>query len=130
MEGIQPSADFGWQMADSSRVAPPPSSSADPIDQKKQQVAKDFESVLLTRLFAQVQQTMSSLDPEEEGTGQQVQGLFWLYLARDAADKGGFGLWKEIYQHLPGAPSAMDRMWEARQIAGVPNPADALDEEL
>jgi Rod binding domain-containing protein len=89
----------------------------DRTDEKKQQVAKDFESVLLNRLFDQVQQTISSLNPEEDGTSQQVQGLFWLYLARDAADKGGFGLWKDIYQHL-------------QQMDGVPNPADVLNEEL
>ncbi|MCX5645687.1 MAG: hypothetical protein NTZ17_13575 [Phycisphaerae bacterium] len=111
-------------MADLSRLANPQSAiiklqsnSVDRTDQKKQQVAKDFESILLTRLFAEVQTTIGSLDPEEEGTAQQVQGLFWLYLARDAADKGGLGLWKDIYQHL-------------QQMDGTPNPADVLDEEL
>jgi Rod binding domain-containing protein len=124
MDGISPISDGGWQIADLSPVANPPSAgihpssnAVDPADQKKQQVAKDFESILLTRLFAQVQQTMSGLNPEEDGTGQQVQGLFWFYLARDAADKGGFGLWKEIYQHL-------------QQMGQAPNPADALNEEL
>jgi Rod binding domain-containing protein len=124
MDGITAISDFGLQIADLSRAANPQSeiinpqsNSVDRTDQKKQQVAKDFESVLLTRLFEQVQKTIGSLDPEEEGTSQQVQGLFWLYLARDAADKGGLGLWKDIYQHL-------------QQMDGVPNPADVLNEEL
>jgi Rod binding domain-containing protein len=124
MDGITPIADFGLQVSDlscaanpQSALVSPQSDSVDRTDQKKQQVAKDFESVLLTRLFDQVQQTISSLDPEEDGTSQQVQGLFWFYLARDAADKGGFGLWKDIYQHL-------------QQRDGVPNPADVLNEEL
>ena len=26
--------------------------------------------------------------------------MFWLYLARDVADKGGVGLWKDIYQQI------------------------------
>jgi Rod binding domain-containing protein len=95
----------------------PQSHPVDHTDQKKQQIAKDFESVLLTRLFEQVQKTIGSLDTEEDGTAQQVQGLFWLYLARDAADQGGVGLWKDIYQQL-------------QQMDGVPNPADVLDEEL
>lgn len=124
MDGIGPILDCGLQIADLSRAAEqqshvidPPASPVDRADQKKQQIAKDFESVLLTRLFEQVQKTIGSLDTEEDGTAQQVQGLFWLYLARDAADKGGVGLWKDIYQHL-------------QQMDGVPNPAAVLDEEL
>lgn len=65
-----------------------------------EQVAKNFESVLLTRLFEQVQESIGTWDLEEDGTSQQVQGLFWFYLAQDVADKGGFGLWKEIDAHL------------------------------
>jgi Rod binding domain-containing protein len=124
MNGIGQISDFGFRIADSSRVAnppsaiiPAPSSPVDRSDQKTQQVAKDFESVLLSRLFEQVQQTMSSLDSEEDGTSQQVQGLFWLYLARDVADQGGVGLWKDIYQHL-------------QQMEGAANPTEALNEEL
>ena len=124
MDGIGPISDLGFQIADSARVAnlpsaltPPPSDVVDRSDEKKQQVAKDFESVLLTRLFNQVQQTIGHWDPDEDGTAQQVQGLFWLYLARDAADKGGLGLWKEIYQNL-------------QQMEGTPNPVEALDEEF
>jgi hypothetical protein len=64
-----------------------------------------------------VQQTMGKWDSEEDGTGQQVQGLFWLYLAQDVADKGGVGLWKDIYRQL-------------QQMDGLPNPVAALDEEL
>jgi len=111
-------------MADLQQGLNPPSESinpqlnpADRSDEKKQQVAKDFESVLLTRLFNQVQQTIGHWDPDEDGTAQQVQGLFWFYLARDAADKGGLGLWKEIYQNL-------------QQMEGTPNPVEALDEEF
>ena len=124
MDGITAISDFGLRIADcgadsnpQSALINPQSASVDRTDEKKQQVAKDFESILLTQLFSQVQQTMSSLDPEEDGTSQQVQGLFWFYLARDAADKGGFGLWKDIYQHL-------------QQMDGAPNPADVLNEEL
>ena len=37
---------------------------------------------------------------DEDGASQQIQGLFWLYLARDIADRGGLGLWKDIYRCL------------------------------
>ena len=70
-------------------------------DAKCKQLAKDFESVLLTKLFDQMQESIGGWNEEEQdGTSKQVQGLFWLHLAQDVADKGGFGLWREIYEHL------------------------------
>ncbi len=117
MDGIKSIADFGLRMADVGRAVHPSSGPVVRSDQKKQQVAHDFESVLLTRLFHQVQQSMGNWDREEDGTSPQVQGLFWFYLAREVADQGGVGLWKEVYQQL-------------RQLDGVPNPADVLNEEL
>jgi len=73
--------------------------------------------VLLTKLFDQVQESIGRWDLEEDGAAPQVQGLFWFYLAQDVADKGGLGLWKEIYQQLP-------------MMGGTPSPADVLNEEL
>ena len=77
------------------------SSSPEHVDEQKKQLARDFESVLLTKLFDQVQESIGGWSLEEEDTAsQQVQGLFWLHLAQDVADKGGLGLWKDIYQYL------------------------------
>jgi Rod binding domain-containing protein len=123
MDGINPIADRGWQMADCggvklpSAVRAPQAPGAESSEEQKKQVAKDFESVLLAKLFDQVQQSLGRWDLAEDGAAPQVQGLFWLYLAQDVAEKGGLGLWKEIYQHLP-------------MMAGSPNPADVLNEEL
>ena len=75
--------------------------SASQRDEQEKQIGKDFESVLLTKLFEQVQTSIedSGFDDEDSGS-QQVRGMFWLYLARDVADKGGVGLWKDIYQQI------------------------------
>ncbi len=87
-------------------------------DERKKQLARDFESVLLTQLFNQVQESIGDLGfDEEDGTSGQVRSLFWSFLARDVADKGGFGLWQDIYQHF-------------KQMEGVLDPGAALDEEL
>ena len=123
MDGINPIADCGLRIADYGGAKPPSATTGlqshdvDRSDEQKKQIAKDFESVLLTKLFDQVQESLGQWDPEEDGTSSQVQGLFWLYLARDVADKGGVGLWQDIYQHLP-------------MMDGAPNPADVLNEEL
>jgi len=87
-------------------------------DEQEKKIGKDFESVLLTKLFEQVQNSIedSGFD-DEDGGAQQVRGMFWLYLAQDVADKGGFGLWKDIYQHI-------------KQLEGIADPAGSIDEEL
>lgn len=69
-------------------------------EEKKKQIAKDFESILLSRLLDEMKNTIGDWGFDKEGVSKQVQGIFWLYLARDIADKGGFGLWKDIYQFL------------------------------
>lgn len=65
--------------------------------EKTEQLAKDFESVLLTRIVDAMKETIGKSGFEaEDAASDQVHGLFWLYLARDIADKGGFGLWKDL----------------------------------
>lgn len=63
---------------------------------KTEQMAKDFESVLVTKLLDEMKETIGQWGFEEEAGASQVKGLFWLYLARDVADKGGLGLWKDL----------------------------------
>jgi len=100
------------------RLGDPAAASSAQNDEKEKKIGKDFESVLLTKLFEQVQSSIedSGFDDEDSGA-QQVRGMFWLYLAQDVADKGGFGLWKDIYQQI-------------RQMQGEADPSRALDEEL
>jgi flagellar protein FlgJ len=73
---------------------------------KKIQVAKDFESLLLNNLLDQMKETIGDWGLEKDSVSGQVDGIFWLYLARDIADKGGLGLWKDIYNSLPGSEQA------------------------
>jgi Rod binding domain-containing protein len=69
-------------------------------EEQKKQIAKDFESVLLNQLLDEMKNTIGDWGFDKDGASEQVQGIFWLYLARDIANKGGFGLWKDIYQFL------------------------------
>jgi Rod binding domain-containing protein len=69
-------------------------------DEKKKQLAKDFESVLLTKLFDEVRKSIEDSGFDDDVAADQVHGLFWSYLARDVANKGGFGLWQDLYQHF------------------------------
>jgi Rod binding domain-containing protein len=69
-------------------------------DEKKRQLAKDFEAVLLTKLFDQVKESIGNSGFDDDVASDQIHGLFWSYLAQDVADKGGFGLWRDIYEHF------------------------------
>ena len=69
-------------------------------EEKKKQYAKDFESVLIDKLLEQMKDTIGDWGFEKDGASKQTQGIFWLYLARDIANNGGFGLWKDIYKFL------------------------------
>jgi Rod binding domain-containing protein len=109
MDAVKPVADFGTQIAGSIAamssqlgLAGPQLDPAQRCEEQKKQLARDFESVLLTKLFDQVKESIgqASFDEEDSGASEQVHGLFWLYLAQDIANKGGFGMWQEIYQHL------------------------------
>jgi len=70
------------------------------------QAAKDFESVLLDRLFQEMKRTI----PDSQllgGTGSgQVWDLFWSQLARDVAGRGGLGLWKQMLGQINAAAPA------------------------
>jgi Rod binding domain-containing protein len=53
----------------------------------------------MTKLVDSMKETVEQWqDEKEDAAGGQVQGLFWYYLAQDMADKGGVGLWKDLYR--------------------------------
>ena len=67
---------------------------------KKKQYAKDFESIFINKLLDEMKKTIGDWGSEKDGASKQIQGIFWLYLARDIADNGGFGMWKDIYRFM------------------------------
>lgn len=75
------------------------------------QAAKDFEGVLLQQVMQTMRETDESeggLDGEDESSGQ-VKDLFWSFLSQDASNKGGMGLWKDIYRQTVGSEPPLDR---------------------
>jgi len=69
-------------------------------EDEKKQTAKDFESVLLSRLLDEMKRTIGDWGFDEDGAAEQIQGIFWLGLSSQLANDGGLGLWKDIYQFL------------------------------
>lgn len=85
-------------------------------EEKKKQAAKDFESVLLTKLLDEMKKSIVDWGSEKDGASEQIHGIFWLYLARDIANNGGLGLWKDIYQSLTNAEQANTAQKNSIQI--------------
>jgi Rod binding domain-containing protein len=73
-------------------------------DERRKKVAKDFESVFLHELLKKMEDTIPDSGMGGEMT-KQTKGMYWFYMAQDIADKGGFGLWKDIYENMPGTVS-------------------------
>jgi Rod binding domain-containing protein len=67
---------------------------------KKKQFAKDFESIFINKLLDEMKNTVGDWGDEKDGASKQIDGIFWLHMARDIADKGGFGLWKDVSQFI------------------------------
>ncbi len=73
--------------------------------------AKDFESILLYRMMEEMRRTIPESGLLETGGSDQVQGLFWFYLAQAAGEQGGLGLWKQLVEQFvptggePAGPS-------------------------
>ena len=77
-------------------------------DEKKVQIAKDFESLLLSNLLEQMKSTIGNWGMEKDSTSNQIDGIFWLYLSREISDNGGLGFWQDIYKNLPNNEQTQD----------------------
>jgi len=67
---------------------------------RKIQAAKDFESVLITQLLDVMKNTIGDWGLERDASAKQMDGIFWMYLGRDIANNGGFGLWQDLHNSL------------------------------
>lgn len=76
-------------------------------EEGKEQIARDFESLLLNRLLDEMKSTIGEWGFEKDGPCQQIHGIFWLYLAQELANNGGFGLWKDIYKFMTNSNSTV-----------------------
>lgn len=75
---------------------------------KKKQFAKDFESIIITKLLEEMRRSIGDWGFEKDGPSKQIQGIFWSYLGESLGKQGGFGMWKEIYNSLKGVEPNQD----------------------
>lgn len=86
-------------------------------------VAQQFETVLLHQVIKQMKETVdyTSLDEEDE-SGEQINSMYWSFMADAVGQEGGLGLWKSIYQDLATSHGV--------DVRRFPADGPALDERL
>ena len=77
---------------------------SNPINQQAGQlkeVAKQFEGILINQILKQMQETINnaSFDPDDS-SNEQVHSMYCTFLGESIADKGGFGVWEDIYKQM------------------------------
>ncbi len=72
-----------------------------------EQAAKDFESVLINKLLDEMRKTIPDSGLFDSAASEQMEGIFWFYLAQEVANKGGLGLWKELAAKISGADAVV-----------------------
>jgi Rod binding domain-containing protein len=82
--------------------------------EKMKKVAKDFEAIFLRQIMKNMQDTVPDSKLFESSQMDQIQSMFWSFLADKLADDGGLGLWKNIYEeikqnNMPQAQSLIDQ---------------------
>lgn len=74
------------------------SQSANTSVDRKEELAKGFESLLIGKLLDEVQKTIGKFSIVEDEASKQINGIFWNFLGQEISENGGFGLWKDIYK--------------------------------
>jgi len=71
----------------------------DVADERRKKVARDFESVFIHEILKRMEDTIPASDMEDQSS-KQIKSMYWSYMAQAIADRGGFGLWKNIYEAM------------------------------
>ena len=66
--------------------------------------AQQFETVFVHQILKQMKESVdyASLDEEDE-SGEQIQSMYWSFMADNVGQQGGLGFWTAIYDDLARA---------------------------
>ena len=69
-------------------------------DERCKKIARDFESIFIREILKRMKDTIPESEMEDSSS-KQIKSMYWSFMADAIADKGGFGLWKQIYEVMP-----------------------------
>ncbi len=90
--------------------------------EKLKKVAHDFESVFVHQVMSVMKDTVPD-DEHEDSSSEQIQGMYWSFMAQAVGDEGGIGMWKDLY-------SMMSRQQKAGSIEPETDGNPGLDERI
>ncbi len=64
------------------------------------EAAEGFEAVLLEKLLQEMRKTIPKSGLLDSPISDQMNDMFWSFLAKDLAEKGGIGLSGEVYRQM------------------------------
>lgn len=76
--------------------------------------ARQFETIFLHQILKQMKDSVdyASLDEEDE-SGEQIQSMYWSFMADSVGQQGGLGFWKAVYEDLASAEGIDTRRYPA-----------------
>ena len=69
-------------------------------DMHRRKVARDFEAVFVRMVMSKMKDTIPEGDMEDSAS-KEIKNIYWTFLGDGVAEKGGFGMWKQIYESMP-----------------------------
>ena len=73
-------------------------------DEKRKEVARNFEGIFLHQILDKMKDTIPESDLEDSSS-KQIKSMYWSFMSDALAEQGGFGLWEKIYETMPAAKS-------------------------
>ena len=71
-------------------------------DEKRKKVAKDFESIFVRQIIDKMKDTIPESE-DEDSSSKQLKSMYWSFMSDMVGKQGGFGMWQNIYESMPGA---------------------------
>lgn len=69
--------------------------------EKVRDVARQFEGILLQQVLKQMKEASAPLEDEsEDSSSEQIKSMYWSFWADAITERGGLGMWKQIYKQL------------------------------
>ena len=100
-------------------------------DMRRRKVARDFESIFIRQIIDKMKETIPESDLADSSS-EQIQSMYWSFLGDAIAEKGGFGLWKQIYEQMPKSSQAAAELGgtvdaaKSQQAAGAVKKLDEI----
>lgn len=69
-------------------------------EKSKKEFARNYESLVLDKLFSSIQTSMTEGGFCEDAGASQINDMFWMFMSQAITQKGGTGLADQIYKSI------------------------------